>query len=658
MRLLVLLCSSLLCLAQDSEGGVISEHMQVSLKKVVVRVLDQNGEPVQGLTSADFVLRNHLQKTPITAFEAYSATKPEASQPDVQVTQSQVHDPGQPMPVAKKYLSLLFDTSMMTEDGFEKSKLALIDYIQDKVQEGTTVNLAHLDMNYQVASSFSDDKDALLSAIDDIQHRGYLRRHLHRIQVEINEGYEGLMRNRLGSHSDVPALTKRKGYLKNNHFLAYMHGIRVMGQALDSLEGDRKIMVVSGGSYPNAATKEVFDDLTANLTDKGVSINSLIVRERELGGGSTTVIAHESKTNYSVMDRGGLRYTNSESEHAVHALAGPEDSSERTGGISHQTAQIDALESAFDELDYLANNYYVLWYQSSKPSQKVAIDVPSAGKKWRVIYGKSSKRETPYKDLNEKERAVHFFATLQYGADSNQYDFPARWDYQAYRDGDQIHYAVGANLESQLLSGSDYELAIALLDENREILAMTHRTVSLPQRDFAFYEQLSGDDKARFLSCTARHLDTGKLTQKVFELTEPPLDEPFLSRIALVAERAALGGQFLGDGESPFKIKDQMLPVTFAESYAQGASLGAFVRLQQANAKDGWKVSAILEGDDLKRAARLLVSDLAEDQSAFYFRLDTATMDAGRYRLSLTFMGPDDRVLKRERHFEILQKAF
>lgn len=658
MRYLCLLLSALILpasLAQD-----VSEEMEVLLRKVTVRVVDNKNRPVTGLTQNDFTLRNHGEKVKIVSFEA-PVIDPQTQQPA---------PADQP-----KFLAILFDTAMIAKRDFPRTKMALLEYIETRVPKDTKLSLTITDMYKADRIHFTTDHESIKEAIRKTTESSQMRVPLDRYQGmihknlgDIDDAAQG-NRNRAFTSFFIPgdavqgmrlkswdrseafsgnlaiAMEKKVNY-KARHFYTFLKHLETMGNTMPSHESEKGILIVSGGTYAISKPERLLD-WTADMSAQGVTIHAIMVRGKALGGFVKPNGDNDFASTTSV------RHTVTLLEHGNQMSAGLEEVSEKTGGVIYEARINEDLGKAFANFEKRRSSYYTFWYESTTSVDEPRIKLRNS-KNRRLTYSRRIGRKPKYNDLEDDARKHAFMTTLRFGSDTGDGAIPATWSFNPFHQNDRYQYTVGASM-ANFVEAAQYEIATALLDENRNILAMTHRIVNLPQQDFSFFEQIGAVDRPTILSCTIRNLDTDKINQKVFNLTPPKdLKQPRISGLALTAEsKQTLYAQFLGQGTTPCQIKGQKLPCVFGQSLKRGSELGVFIRLDNTKTPHDWNGTLTLKGRNRTYQTLPLLTHPEAEQVTFYYSLSANTLGTDDYTLEFMAEGPDGQLLKRAQHFEI-----
>src|SRR5437588_9090685 len=109
----------------------VKETVTVSVVEVPVTVVDRAGEPVRGLTAANFKILDEGKERPVTAFDTIDF----ASAESLKATS--------PMnPAARRNFMLLFDTGYSSPKSIERAQTAARDFISKMVQKRDRVAVA------------------------------------------------------------------------------------------------------------------------------------------------------------------------------------------------------------------------------------------------------------------------------------------------------------------------------------------------------------------------------------------------------------------------------------------------------------------------------------------------------------------------------------
>jgi VWFA-related protein len=136
----------------------VRETVNVSVVEVPVTVVDSSGNPVRGLTAANFELYDNGQKRDITGFDAI----------DFASTQT-VGAMSPQNPNARRQFMLLFDLGYASPNGLSRSQEAARKFVTESVQPKDLVAVATIepDRGFRLITAFTTDRALIASAIAD-----------------------------------------------------------------------------------------------------------------------------------------------------------------------------------------------------------------------------------------------------------------------------------------------------------------------------------------------------------------------------------------------------------------------------------------------------------------------------------------------------------
>src|SRR5437762_9615605 len=136
----------------------VKETLTVSVVEVPVTVVGRDGNPIRGLTAANFEVVDEGKKRPISSFDAIDfATKDKAQ------ALSSLN------PEARRNFMLVFDLSFSSLKSVEKAQDAARQFIEKSVLPRDRVAIATLDESrgFRLLTAFTTDRELLASAIRD-----------------------------------------------------------------------------------------------------------------------------------------------------------------------------------------------------------------------------------------------------------------------------------------------------------------------------------------------------------------------------------------------------------------------------------------------------------------------------------------------------------
>ena len=134
------------------------ETITVSFVEVPVTVLDRDGNPVRGLTKANFELTDDGKKREIQSFDSIDFAS-EASMTAVSPQN----------PASRRNFLILFDMSFASPGSLVRSQEAARDFIANTVGRRDLVAVGALDIDrgFRLMTAFTSDRQLMLSAIGD-----------------------------------------------------------------------------------------------------------------------------------------------------------------------------------------------------------------------------------------------------------------------------------------------------------------------------------------------------------------------------------------------------------------------------------------------------------------------------------------------------------
>ncbi len=153
----------LLCVIAGLAGAVtllaqMKETVNVNLVEVPVTVVDSSGNPVRGLTAANFELIDNGTKREITAFDKIDFASTEA------MTAISPLNPN-----ARRQFMLLFDLGYATPNALARAQEAARKFVSDSVQPRDLVAVGTIepDRGFRLLTAFTTDRALIASAIGD-----------------------------------------------------------------------------------------------------------------------------------------------------------------------------------------------------------------------------------------------------------------------------------------------------------------------------------------------------------------------------------------------------------------------------------------------------------------------------------------------------------
>jgi len=132
------------------------ESITVQYVEVPVSVVGRDGNPVRGLTKANFELFEGRKKVDIAACDTIDFASPESLRANAA------------LPAAHRSFLLLFDLGYSSPSSLARAQAAARTFVQKNVQPSDLVGVATLDMQrgYKLVANFTSDRNAVAAAID------------------------------------------------------------------------------------------------------------------------------------------------------------------------------------------------------------------------------------------------------------------------------------------------------------------------------------------------------------------------------------------------------------------------------------------------------------------------------------------------------------
>ena len=136
----------------------VRENITVNIVEVPVTVVDSSGNPVRGLTAANFELFDQGKKQKITSFDTVDFTIREADSAIAPLN-----------PAARRSFLLLFDLGYSGPNALTRAQDAARRFVKESVQPRDLVGVGTIDVDrgFHLLAAFTTDRDLVASAIGD-----------------------------------------------------------------------------------------------------------------------------------------------------------------------------------------------------------------------------------------------------------------------------------------------------------------------------------------------------------------------------------------------------------------------------------------------------------------------------------------------------------
>ena len=166
--------------AQEAAGvppaptPVFTEEVEVNVVNIYVTVVDRKGEPVKGLTAADFVIEESGEPMEITNFSAIGTVEvgvagepPATAVP--QAAGSSAAAAAQPLPVSQ--VAVVFDHTGLEKRQRTRVLKALVPWAGEATTNGGRVMVAVLEPELRILQPLTADPSLVISALEEVNQR-------------------------------------------------------------------------------------------------------------------------------------------------------------------------------------------------------------------------------------------------------------------------------------------------------------------------------------------------------------------------------------------------------------------------------------------------------------------------------------------------------
>jgi VWFA-related protein len=228
--------------------------VDVRLVAVPVFVTDKDGRAVSGLTAQDFEIEDSGRSVPVSGFLAVDAAVPSATIPDAS---------GSPrlMAAARRQFLLLFDQSFSSGAGILKARKAALELLENGPQPGDLVAAARFGpAGVEVLIGFTPDRAQVARAVATMgSTEGARLRDPLGLAYDLGftskdpSGKSGLQISEENSRDPdfyrdmvlLQARSERSAY--RQRVLGYVGELQHLAQLLDSVQGRKQVILLSGG---------------------------------------------------------------------------------------------------------------------------------------------------------------------------------------------------------------------------------------------------------------------------------------------------------------------------------------------------------------------------------------------------------------------------
>jgi len=527
--------------------------MQVVLRDNRFHVIDKDGQPVQGLSLEDFTFKIGRKRIELTHFEEVDLTQKVETNSNFS---------------RQKNAIIVLDTGFMDKNAFLRIKEAVAEFIETSVQPDWNIKLVQLEQKMIHLSEFSSRKEVLLDGLSQVQHKGTFRAFLRMLDSEVLRSYQQFIRQKSSSilpssfegadqanlsflADQVLEAIREKEVAKFNHFLTYFYNLKLLGEILAPMSGDRAIYLFSGGQFLERRgtvfnSYQQFDKLAHQLNHKGITIHSYVHQTKhglnnqngaanEFGIFDSTqafveVNSAASFSNLTKMEIRTLGSNNGLVENMQQPLTGPRASSSETGGIFKHTSGTRDLKTSIAEFMSNSQKYYRFTYrieeENSKDKLVIKFSNKDMKKAYKILYGKKFKLSKPYSKWDEVDRRLAFEQTIRF-KQVFQDDLNIEVSANVFRSHDEsliIPVFIGLSYDHSPKKG--FEVGMATFNGDH-VTDVTYDTVILKEKQTTplLYQVLHSRELFTQLRVYVRNMDSGRFSYQQVSLEPRNLNE-------------------------------------------------------------------------------------------------------------------------------------
>lgn len=542
----------------------VQEEIQVLLRQVRVHVLDENGDPVKGLSKDDFLLSEGKSFRNLSTFEEIDLDDAR------QVLQFYATD-ANAKPLTSRSIVILIDSSSMEQEAFEPMINAIQLFIERDIRENDLVKVVQLEQRLIHLSEFTSSKAHLQTSVGNAKYTGHFRRRLLQLQSSVFQAYDALS-NEL-SFSTVGTNTQdalvlqtaadrvidavdEKEREKMMHTRTYRQALAVLGNILGESPGSRAIYLFTGGGYVqtgngrHVSTSRDVDHATRVLNAKNVTLYSFLHTSDEAIG-SREQFASRVNFNDSLQIRQALeRYASREHTNRIQRLffasgpnntffetqsqieTGPRITAEGTGGFFLRTFGRRDMSEKVAQFTAAARHYYTLGYtvEPTSKESRVKLELVEEHKGWRIVFGEHVANPVPFNKWSDEDRQLSFEVSLLY-SDTTRNDLDAEYGHLVFSKSDDSYVIpMYVTLPRNTRPEQGYEVGMAVFDaDHRPYDLVQNKIKSTATEDHVmFYNVLLSSVAPRFVKFFVRNLDTGEYALQEFETVATPITDESL----------------------------------------------------------------------------------------------------------------------------------
>ncbi len=342
-------------LASAQESGQYGETLEVRIINVDVVVTDKDGNPIPGLTEADFEIYESGKLQPITNFAEYRTSRPGFEDVDAALPISVAVKPPE-----KRYLVFFIDRLQLTETvNREDFFRGLRAFAEDSMREGDEAAIFYFGTSLHTMVAMTPDEGQIIEAINVIENDSRLRTNFEAMELSEIEARARMYDPSIPGDEDEEELDRRqaaqRAYDEQRRKTLAMNTVL---QSVAGLEG-RRVMILATHrfsklpglefGYPSTEfnARKMMDAVVDNANAAGVTIYGFHPFGLAKDFVSATTREQADSQVYQLMMN---------QAETIESLA------TRTGGIAALGGKLSA--EALDRTTQHLDNYYSLAYRA------------------------------------------------------------------------------------------------------------------------------------------------------------------------------------------------------------------------------------------------------------------------------------------------------
>ncbi len=413
----------------DEEQGVFVESVEVNVVNVDVYVTDKEGNPVPGLTAADFQVFENGEPVKVTNFYAVQGDRVvasaagEASTAPAAAEEAPVAPPAaEELPEDQRLNLVVYvdDTNIRPHDR-RRVLQDVRSFLRQKVTTHDRVMLASYDRSLQVRKSFTSDPEAVVEGLLELDK-------VSGEQVHADSDRRDVLQRIEEAQSGAEALGYVERYaesLRNDLFFS-IDAMQEMVNSLAGLPGRKALLYVSGG-LPMIAGEDVFYAVDQKFQGSG-ALTQLYTYDASSRFDELAANANANRVSFYTIDASGLRVAESVSAESFgHGQAGSMtyvDSlqrqnlqsplqflAEKTGGKA--VINQNRVDGALSDIAQDFRSYYSVGYVPSHSGDgryyEIGVKLKGDHRGWKVRHRAGYRDKTASVQMNDGVlAALHF----------------------------------------------------------------------------------------------------------------------------------------------------------------------------------------------------------------------------------------------------------